>query len=190
MKDLFTSFDRFAASFATGVLLLYGVYLVVSSFVPYTYEMTNSLLKLETAKAILGLPLLVTAYLVGTVNAVLSGTLFHRFWKNYNDEYWILDDIEGRGHAILSKEAADLINAKRLILAAAFPLCLVGIGWFLDRDRWGEDYVTIRSLGGILAMLAGLSAPLFAMIVHSSLRAMHQSLKQERPEKSALASGG
>ena len=63
MKDLFTSFDRFAASFATGVLLLYGVYLIICSFVPWTYEMIDSLLQAETGKAILGLPILVTAYL-------------------------------------------------------------------------------------------------------------------------------
>jgi hypothetical protein len=120
----------------------------------------------------------------------LSGTLFHHFWKNYSDEYWILDDIEGRGHAILSKEAADLINAKRLILASALPLCLVGIGWFLDRNRWGPDYATFRCMGGILSIIAGLSTPLWAMIVHSSLRAMHQSLKQEPLEGSAPPSGG
>ena len=190
MKDLFSSFDRFAASLATGVLLFYGGYLIISSFVPYTYEMIDSLLQRETAKAILGLPLLVTAYLIGTVNAILSGTLFHHFWKNYNDEYWILDDIERRGHAILSKEAGDLINAKRLILAAALPLCLVGIGWLLDRNRWGPDYVTLRSMGGILSIIAGLSTPLWAIIVHSSLRAMHKSLKQERPETSIPVSGG
>jgi hypothetical protein len=190
MKDLFSSFDRFAASLATGVLLLYGSYLIISSFVPYTYEMIDSLLQRETAKAILGLPLLVTAYLVGTVNAILSGTLFLHFWKNYRDEYWILDDIERRGHAILSKEAADLINAKRLILASALPFCLVGIGWLLDRNRWGPDYATFRSMGGILSIIAGLSTPLWAMIVHSSLRAMHNSLKRECPETPTPLSGG
>jgi hypothetical protein len=152
--------------------------------------MIDSLLQAETGKAILGLPILVTAYLVGTVNAILSGTLFHHFWKSYSDEYWILDAIERREHAILSKEAADLINAKRLILASALPLCLVGTGWLLSRNVWGPDYATIRSIGGILGIIAGLSAPLFAIIVHLSLRAMHKSLKQECPETSVPPSGG
>ena len=181
MKDLFSSFDRFAASFATGVLLLYGVYLIISWFVPWTLITIEALLQGETAKTIFALPLLFAAYLVGTVNAILSHMLFHHFWKSYNDEYWILDDIERRGHAILSKEAADLINAKRLILASALPLCLVGIGWILLRNTWA-GFATIRLIGGIFCILAGLSTPLFAMVVHSSLRAMHKSLLRGRTD--------
>ena len=151
--------------------------------------MIDSLLQRETAKAILGLPLLVTAYLIGTVNAILSGTLFHHFWKNYNDEYWILDDIERRGHAILSKEAGDLINAKRLILAAALPLCLVGIGWLLDRNRWGARLCDSQVYGRDSIHHCWIGT-VMGHNLHSSLRAMHKSLKQERPETSIPVSGG
>ena len=75
----------------------------------------NALLQGAATTVIFALPLLFGAYLIGTVNAILSGMLFHSCWKHYDDEYRMLDDIERRGHAILSKEAADLINAKRLI---------------------------------------------------------------------------
>src|SRR5262245_6518146 len=105
MKDLFSSFDRFAASFATGVLLLYGVYLIISWLVPWAYTTADALLRGAATKVIFALPLLFGAYLIGTVNAILSGMLFHSCWKHYDDEYRMLDDIERRGHAILSKEA-------------------------------------------------------------------------------------
>src|SRR5262249_11785318 len=97
------------------------------------------------------------------------------FWKDYDDEYWILDEIERRGHAILSKEAADLINAKRLILASALPLFLVGIALILLQDRW-QGFTRINIIGGIVCLLAGLSTPLLARVVHLSLRALHKSL--------------
>jgi hypothetical protein len=44
MKDLFSSFDRFAASFTTGVLLLYGVYLIISWRVPWAFTTVEELL--------------------------------------------------------------------------------------------------------------------------------------------------
>jgi hypothetical protein len=175
MKDLFSSFDRFAASFTTGVLLLYGVYLIISWSIPWAFTTINALLQGEATKVIFALPLLFAAYLVGTVNAILSSTLFHYCWKHYDDEYWILDDIEQRGHAILSKEAADLINAKRLILASALPLFLIGIGWLLLRGRWA-GFTKINVIGGMLCIMAGLSTPLLARVIHGSLRTMHTSL--------------
>jgi hypothetical protein len=178
MKDLFLSFDRFAASFATGVLLLFGGYLIISGFIPWTYTTVNSLLQGEDTKVIFALPLLIVAYLIGTVNAVLSSLLFRCYWRHYDDEYQILDAIEHRGHVSLSKEAADLINAKRLILSSALPLVLIGIGWILLRDRW-LGYTQISVIGGILCITAGLSTPLLAMVIHSSLRALYNSLKQE-----------
>jgi hypothetical protein len=181
MKDLFSSFDRFAASFTTGALLLYGVYLIISWLVPWAYTTVNSLLQGDATKVLFAPPLLFGAYLIGTVNAILSSRLFHYCWKHYDDEYWILDDIEHRGHAILSKEAADLINAKRFILASAFPLFLIGIGWILLRDRW-EGFTKISVIGGILCIIAGLSTPLLARVIHLSLRAIHKSLKRERAD--------
>ena len=50
MKDLFSSFDRFAASFATGVLLLYGVYLIISWLIPWAYDVVDGLLRNEAPK--------------------------------------------------------------------------------------------------------------------------------------------
>jgi len=176
MKDLFSSFDRFAASFATGVLLLYGVYLIISWLVPSVYTGVNFLLQGDATKVIFAPPLLVGAYLIGTVNAILSSRLFHYCWKHYDDEYRILDEIEHRGHAILTKEAADLINAKRLILASALPFFLIGIGWILLRDRW-EGFTKVNVIGGIICIIAGLSTPLWARGIHLSLRAIHKSLK-------------
>jgi hypothetical protein len=181
MKDLFSSFDRAAASFATGVLLLYGVYLIISWLIPWAYTTVNSLLQCEATKVIFAPPILFGAYLIGTVNAILSSRLFHYYWKHYDDEYWILDEIEHRGHAILSKEAADLINAKRLILASALPLFLVGIGWILLRDRW-EGFTKINVIGGIICVIAGLSTPLLARVIHLSLRAIHKSLKRDHAD--------
>jgi hypothetical protein len=129
----------------------------------------------------LALPLLFGAYVIGTVNAILSSRLFHYCWKHYDDEYWILDEIEQRGHAILSKEAADLINAKQLILASALPLILVGIGWILLQDRW-KGFAKVNVIGGIICIIAGLSTPLLARVIHLSLRAIHKSLKREHTD--------
>jgi hypothetical protein len=181
MKDLFSSFDRFAASFTTGVLLLYGVYLIISWRVPWAFTTVEELLRSNAPKVIFAPPLLFGAYLIGTVNAILSSRLFHYCWKYYDDEYWILDNIEHRGHAILSKEAADLINAKRFILASALPLFLVGIGWILLRDRWA-GFAQINVIGGIICIIAGLSTPLLARVIHLSLRTIHKSLKREHTD--------
>jgi|RhiMetdeSRZDD1v2_1073273.scaffolds.fasta_scaffold875993_2 hypothetical protein len=181
MKDLFSSFDRFAASFATGVLLLFGVYLIISWLIPWVFDVVDGLLRNEAPKVIFALPLLFGAYVIGTVNAILSNRLFHYCWKHYDDEYWILDEIEQRGHAILSKEAADLINAKRLILASALPLFLVGIGWILLQDRW-KGFTKVNVVGGIICIIAGLSTPLLARVIHLSLRAIHKSLKREQTD--------
>ena len=66
MKDLFSSFDRFAASFATGVLLLFGVYLIISWLIPWVYDVVDGLLRNEAPKVIFALPLLFGAYVIGT----------------------------------------------------------------------------------------------------------------------------
>jgi hypothetical protein len=119
LKDWISSFDRFASSFATGCLLLFGGYLICDGLTQHgVYNVIAFLMASPASGVVFTLPLLVSAYLLGSVSVLLSTVAFQLCFRGYNDEYAILDRVENRGHPILSKEVADIINAKRLVLAS------------------------------------------------------------------------
>ena len=130
MKDWISSFDRFATSFATGSLVLFGGYLICDGLTQHgVYNVIAFLMASPASGVVFTLPLLVSAYLLGSVSVLLSTVAFQLCFRGYNDEYAILDSVENRGHPILSKEVADIINAKRLVLASGVPLFLIGTGF-------------------------------------------------------------
>jgi hypothetical protein len=189
MKDWISSFDRFAASFATGCLLLFGAYLICDGLM-MPRGLYNAIVTLTTGRAtavIFTLPLVVSAYLLGSVSVLLSTVAFQLCFRRHNDEYAILDSVERRGHPILSKEVADIINAKRLVLASAAPLFFIGIGFLCyllpgRANAYVEPLKTLFLILGIFFIILAASTPLFAMLIHTTLRKIHKQLPSQSHE--------
>jgi hypothetical protein len=185
MKDFFSSFDRFAASFATGSLLLIGIYLNISAAVRPSYDTLNSFMQGPATAAIFSIPLLIFAYILGAVNTTVATLFYDWRCKPYNDEYLILDSIEAREHPILAKEIADLLNAKRLLLSSTLPLALIAIGLVCLRDRV-PGYSQINWLGAIFISILTIAAPSIARCIHRNVREIHRSLPPlQKPRKDA-----
>ena len=182
LKDWISSFDRFATSFATGCLLLFGGYLICDGLTRQgVYNAIASLMGSPASAVVFTLPLLFGAYLLGSVSVLLSTVAFQLCFRGHNDEYAILDSVESRGHPILSKEVADIINAKRLVLGSAAPLFLIGIGLLCylrpaRSDTFVEPLRTPFLILGILFIILAASTPLFARLIHTTLHQIHKQL--------------
>jgi hypothetical protein len=185
VKDWISSFDRFAASFATGCLLLFGGYLICDGLTSHgVYNAIAFLVAGRATAVIFTLPLLVGAYLLGSVSVLLSTIAFQFCFRSHNDEYAILDSVERRGHPILSKEVADIINTKRLVLASAAPLFLIGIGFLCylrpgRADAYLEPLRTPFLILGILFIILAASTPIFARLIHTTLHKIHKQLPSQ-----------
>jgi hypothetical protein len=187
MRDWISSFDRFAASFATGCLLLFGGYLICDGLTQHgVYNVIAFVVASPASGVVFTLPLLVSAYLLGSVSVLLSTVAFQLCFRGYNDEYAILDSVENRGHPILSKEVADIINAKRLVLASGVPLFLIGTGFLCylrpaRSDAFVQPLRTLFLILGILFIILAASTPLFARLIHTTLRQIHKQLPSQSP---------
>jgi hypothetical protein len=178
MKDFFSSFDRFAASFATGCLFLIGFYLNISASVRWTYDTLNSYLQGPATGIIFSIPLLIFAYIIGAVNTTLATLLYDSSCKPYNDEYMLLDAIEARQRPILAKEISDLLNAKRLLLSSTFPLLVVAVGIARLSDRI-PGYSVFNWIGAALIFILAICAPLISRRIHNLVRQISTTLPKK-----------
>jgi hypothetical protein len=122
------------------------------------------------------------------INIAGSALLFGSFANaNKNGELLLINRIESIQQPELLKEVLELLRVKRTLVAFSFPLLYLGCTLPLDYKAWSSecavspDVFTCAMALGMLLVLFGLLAPIFAAWMDRLLDSIPDKLLQAAP---------
>jgi hypothetical protein len=183
MLELLQTFSRVAVAFLSGVLLIAGTtfWADVLGDGASAFDQVAGMLNGEFRNIFIAITAL-AAYAIGMINFAGSSVAFRHLAKATGNDLLLVSRFESLQQPQLLKEALELLQLKRTLVAFAFPLFYFGAALACDFKESSFSHLVRAAAGISLAGLAVL-APLFATRMTRILDAAAKKLLAETPPK-------
>ena len=189
MLELLQTFSRVAVAFLSGALLIAGTtfWADVLGDGESAFDQVAGMLNGEFKNIFIVITAL-AAYAIGMINFAGSSVAFRHLATATESDLLLVSRFESRQQPQLMKEALELLQLKRTLVAFAFPLFYFGVALACDFKENSFSHLVRAAAGIALACLAVL-APFFATRITRVLDAAAKTLVAETSAKTVNLTG-
>jgi len=183
MVEFLLTFSRVVVAFLSGALLIVGTTYLADLLVGAgsAFDQVAEMLKNEFQSIFLVIAGL-SAYAIGLINVAGSSVALRRLADATDTDLVLVSRFEGLQQPYVLKEALELLQLKRALVAFAFPLFYFGLALACDFKEHSFSNAARIMAGLSVAVLGGL-APVLAARISRLLAATAKQLVAEAPKR-------
>jgi hypothetical protein len=188
LVEILQTFGRVVLAILSGAMIIFGTAFladILGGPKKDTFQAVSEMLN-DPQYRIISLTIAgVTAYVIGIVNVAGSSILFDRLVRKRKDDLLIISQFESLKQPQVLKEALDLLNVKRTLIAFMIPLIWYGTTSAFDPKQWRDSPLVPKITGSVIA-IAGVLAFYLAARMGPHLEVTLQVLLASRTPKPDL----